>query len=33
MGVTEQDLQPLKKVKIPAEYENDAQFYQETILR
>ncbi|CAD8046670.1 unnamed protein product [Paramecium primaurelia] len=33
MGITEQDLLPLKKIKIPPEYENDSQFYQETIMK
>ncbi|CAD8136629.1 unnamed protein product [Paramecium octaurelia] len=33
MGVTEQDLLPLKKIKVPPEFESDSQFYQETILK
>ncbi|CAD8054029.1 unnamed protein product [Paramecium sonneborni] len=33
MGITEQDLLPLKKIKIPPEYENDSQFYQEVIMK
>ncbi|CAD8138310.1 unnamed protein product [Paramecium pentaurelia] len=33
MGITEQDLLPLKKIKVPPEFENDSQFYQETILK
>ncbi|CAD8135636.1 unnamed protein product [Paramecium octaurelia] len=33
MGITEFDLQPLKQIKVPAEYENDVQFYTEAIMR
>ncbi|CAD8142533.1 unnamed protein product [Paramecium octaurelia] len=33
MGITEFDLQPLKKIKVPADYENDVQFYTEAITR
>lgn len=33
MGITEFDLQPLKKIKVPLEYENDIQFYTEAIMR
>ncbi|CAD8138112.1 unnamed protein product [Paramecium pentaurelia] len=33
MGITEFDLQPLNKIKVPAEYENDVQFYTEAIMK
>ncbi|CAK78599.1 unnamed protein product (macronuclear) [Paramecium tetraurelia] len=33
MGITEFDLQPLKQIKVPAEYENDVQFYTEAIMK
>lgn len=33
MGIKEFDLQPLNKIKVPAEYENDVSFYTEAIMR
>ncbi|CAK60676.1 unnamed protein product (macronuclear) [Paramecium tetraurelia] len=33
MGITEFDMQPLKKLKVPVEYENDVQFYTEAITK
>ncbi|CAD8127048.1 unnamed protein product [Paramecium sonneborni] len=33
MGITEFDLQPLNKINVPFEYENDVQFYKESIMK